>query len=326
MNLDIKPINLKINSEYSNLVNPLSDLEYEVLKNSIKEKGLHLPIIVNEKGEILDGHHRYKSCKELDIEPKIEVKSFDNLLDEKEFVIEINLKRRQLNSFQKAQQAYKLEQIEKERSRQRQLSGLKNVNSSFTPIDGNDKPSKGETADIVSKKLGISQGTYQRAKTIIEEGTEEQNKRLEQGKSKINKEYEKIKKDKKKQEFLEQFRLAYIKARFGKEISSNAYYSRKRKVDSGSYATEWLNFFSKIGFVVNHKRIIDTVEMLQKDTIRDYLIMQNSENKNPEKIRKIRNDISENCKLLQELSLGTPIIAQIKTRIENVEVFGPGRK
>jgi hypothetical protein len=54
--------------------------------------------------------------------------------------------------------------------------------------------------------------------------------------------------------------------------------------------------------------------------------MQNSENKDPEEIRKIRNDIRENCKLLQELSLGTPIIAQIKTRIENVEVFGPGRK
>jgi hypothetical protein len=70
--------------------------------------------------------------------------------------------------------------------------------------------------------------------------------------------------------------LEYIKVRFGKAISRNAYYSRKRKVDSGSYATEWLNFFSKIGFVVNHKRIIDTVEMVQTDTIRDYLIMQNT--------------------------------------------------
>ena len=60
-----------------------------------------------------------------------------------------------------------------------------------------------------------------------------------------------------------------LKARFGKEISSNAYYNRKRKVDSGFYANEWLNFFSRVGFVVNHKRIIDTVEeMLQKDTIK----------------------------------------------------------
>jgi hypothetical protein len=32
--------------------------------------------------------------------------------------------------------------------------------------------------------------------------------------------------------------LAYIKARFGKEISNNAFYSRKRKGDSGSYANE----------------------------------------------------------------------------------------
>lgn len=120
--------------------------------------------------------------------------------------------------------------------------------------------------------------------------------------------------------------LEYIKARFGKEISSNAYYSRKRKVDSGSYANEWLNFFSKIGFVINHKRIIDTVEMVQKDTIKDYLIMQNSEKKDPEEIRKMRYDIRENCKLLQDLSLGTPIIAQIKTRIENAKVFESGRK
>jgi hypothetical protein len=115
--------------------------------------------------------------------------------------------------------------------------------------------------------------------------------------------------------------LTYIKARFGKEISSNAYYSRKRKVDSGSYANEWINFFSKIGFVVNHKRIIDTVEMVQKDTIRDYLILQNSENKEPEEIRKIRYDIRENCKLLQELSLGTPIIAQIKNKIEPAQML-----
>jgi hypothetical protein len=87
-----------------------------------------------------------------------------------------------------------------------------------------------------------------------------------------------------------------------------------------------LNFFSRIGFVVNHKRVIDTVEMVQKDTIRDYLTMQDSENKDSEEIRKMICDIRENCKLLQELSLETPIIAQIKAKIENVEMFGLGRK
>lgn len=122
--------------------------------------------------------------------------------------------------------------------------------------------------------------------------------------------------------------LSYIKTRLGKEISSDTYYRRKKQVDSGFYAKEWLSYFTKVGFVVNHKRIIDIVEMVQKDTIRDYLILQNSvtNNKDPEEIRRLRYDIRENCKLLQELSLGTPIIAQIKAKIDqNVEVLQSGK-
>jgi ParB-like chromosome segregation protein Spo0J len=57
----------KINPDYSKLVNPLSNQEYEMLKDSIKKDGLHYPIAINSKGEILDGHHRYKICKELKI-------------------------------------------------------------------------------------------------------------------------------------------------------------------------------------------------------------------------------------------------------------------
>ena len=56
--------NIKVNSEYSKLVNPLSNLEYKLLKESINNKGLHLPIIVNQDNVILDGHNRYKICKD----------------------------------------------------------------------------------------------------------------------------------------------------------------------------------------------------------------------------------------------------------------------
>jgi ParB-like chromosome segregation protein Spo0J len=92
------------------------------LKNSIKEDVLHYPIIINSKGEILDGYHRCKICKDLDIPIKYEIKYFDNLIDEKRFVIDINLKRRQLNDFQKTELAYKSEDIYKEQARLRQLS------------------------------------------------------------------------------------------------------------------------------------------------------------------------------------------------------------
>jgi hypothetical protein len=126
--------------------------------------------------------------------------------------------------------------------------------------------------------------------------------------------------------FSEKESLSYIKARLGgKEISAETYYRRKKQIDSGNYANEWLSYFSRIRFVVKHKQIIDVIEMVQKDTIRDYLIEQNKPYKNAEEIRRLRFDIRENAKLLQELSLGTPIIAQIKARVDHVEVLQSGK-
>ncbi|MGB9168904.1 MAG: hypothetical protein WCB31_08255 [Nitrososphaeraceae archaeon] len=115
--------------------------------------------------------------------------------------------------------------------------------------------------------------------------------------------------------------LSYIKARLGREISTHAYYVRKKLVDSGHYAKEWLNYFTRVGFVVKHKQIIEIIEMLQKDSIRDYLIEQAKPHgqKDIDLIQKLRYEIRENCKIMQELSLGTPIIAQIKAKLEHAE-------
>ena len=67
--------------------------------------------------------------------------------------------------------------------------------------------------------------------------------------------------------------------------------------------------------------------MVQKDTIRDYLIEQNKphELKNIDQIQRLRYDIRENAKLIQDLSLGTPIIAQIKAKIDHVEMLQPSQ-
>jgi hypothetical protein len=81
--------------------------------------------------------------------------------------------------------------------------------------------------------------------------------------------------------FTEKKALYYIKDRLGKEISKDAYYRRKKIVNSGSYAKEYLSYFTRIGFVVKHMQIIEVVEMIQKDTIRDYLV----EKDKPEEIR-----------------------------------------
>ena len=56
---------LSIKKGYLNLIPPLSKVEFELLKQSIKEEGMHVPIIINEQGVVLDGHHRFRACKEL---------------------------------------------------------------------------------------------------------------------------------------------------------------------------------------------------------------------------------------------------------------------
>ena len=206
---------IKINPEYYNLVYPLSKPEYEQLKDSIRTSGLHLPIVINPKGEILDGHNRHKICQEFQLPLKYEIKSFDSLIDEKRFVIDINLKRRHLNDFQKAELAYKLEAFEKEKAKQRQseagkLFGKGKKEDNNRLVRSNDHKllkEKGRVIEAVSKELGISAKTYQRAKTIIENGPEEIKNSLRKGKTSISKEYEKIQRDKKRQELFSQINL-----------------------------------------------------------------------------------------------------------------------
>ena len=90
-NYQINALIIKVNPEYSTLVPPLPDLEYESLKNSIKENGQHYPATVSEKGVIYDGHHRHKICNELKIPLKYVIKTFKDTIEEKKFIIEINL-------------------------------------------------------------------------------------------------------------------------------------------------------------------------------------------------------------------------------------------
>lgn len=154
---------LKINPEYEKILPKLTEEEYQALKNSIKEDGQLYPIITNENLVILDGHHRYKVCKELGIEPRYEIRKFDNPLLEKKFVIEVNLKRRHLLPFQKAEMGMALLEVEKELARQRQYELAKKGE----PLESID--AKGKATELVAKKIGLSEKTFERAVKVIQE-------------------------------------------------------------------------------------------------------------------------------------------------------------
>ena len=183
-------MNLTVDPVYQNLVHAVTPEEYESMKESIKKNGLWLPIIVNEKGIILDGHTRYKICKELGIPLKHAERKFENEWVEKKFVIESNLRRRQLNDFQKSELGIPLQRINQE------ISKLKMSEGGKTKVQSNDKPFHAgvETA----KEIGVPSSTFERAKKIINTAPEDLKQKLRDGKTTIFKEYQKIQKDEKK--------------------------------------------------------------------------------------------------------------------------------
>jgi ParB-like chromosome segregation protein Spo0J len=187
-------MSLRLNPEYEKLLPKMSEEEFTELKASIQAEGQHYAIIVNEDLEVLDGHHRYRACMELGIEPDFEVRKFDNKLLEKKFVIEANLRRRHLNNFQLVELAVPLLEIEKALAKQRQSKGGKNgrnVQLGLAPEDA-EPEFKAKTTEIVAKKAGVSTRTFERGKKILEEASEEEKQKLREGKTSITHVYSEI--------------------------------------------------------------------------------------------------------------------------------------
>lgn len=114
-------ITLKINPEYESLVSPMSKESYNALVSSIRANGQYEPITVNENGIILDGHHRFRACNQLQIKPVFEVKKFVDPLSKRLFRIDINLHRHQLTAAERVQLNLQKKPILQELAKRNQL-------------------------------------------------------------------------------------------------------------------------------------------------------------------------------------------------------------
>jgi len=84
------------------LIPPMSEEDYNNLKEDIKRNGILQPIDVTYNNVILDGHHRVKAAKELGIK-EVEVRIPELLyIDEDEYLISVAMNRRHLTEGQKA--------------------------------------------------------------------------------------------------------------------------------------------------------------------------------------------------------------------------------
>ena len=187
-------MSLHLNPEYEKLLPKMSEEEFAELKASIQTEGQHYPIVANENLEILDGHHRFKACVELDIEPDFEVRKFEDKLLEKKFVIEANLRRRHLTKFQLVELGMPLLEIEKALAKRRQATGGKTGRNIQLGLASDDAkpPIKSKATAAVAKKVGVSTRTFERGKKILERASEEDKQRLREGKASIAKVYREV--------------------------------------------------------------------------------------------------------------------------------------
>jgi DNA-binding Lrp family transcriptional regulator len=77
----------------------LTEDEYEALRDSIDQHGQIVEILADVDGTIIDGRHRDRACRELDLEPRIHYLPAGTSADElKSLSLVVNLARRQLTA------------------------------------------------------------------------------------------------------------------------------------------------------------------------------------------------------------------------------------
>lgn len=184
---------IEINKQYEALVHPLSEEDYGKLRASIKAHGQYLPIIINPDGIILDGHHRYKVCRELQLEPKTEVKILDDQHHEKLFVIDSNLERRQLNDFQRIELQLVREPILKKIAKDNQEAGA--------PLKS-DLGRQGVN-QAIGERAGVGHDSVRKVKTIIQDAPKDLIEKVRSGQTSINKTYSQLKMQKRRDKLLE---------------------------------------------------------------------------------------------------------------------------
>jgi site-specific DNA-methyltransferase (adenine-specific) len=167
--------NLKIDEEFKDLIPELQEEEFRQLESNLLNEGWRAnERIIIWNGTIIDGHNRYAICQKNNIEFKTSEKKFKDKNEAIIWIIENQLGRRNLSTFDRLELVYKYEEIIKSQGKRTDLlpSGKKlNIH------------------EEISNKARVGAGTKQRYDFIKNKLDKETKKKLSEGKETINKVY-----------------------------------------------------------------------------------------------------------------------------------------
>lgn len=203
---------LKIDPELRDLLPPLTSEEYKQLEKNIVENGFdgNFPIM-EWQGFIVDGHNRYDICKKHNIEPVIGTLAYETKEEVMEWMLDIQLGRRNLTPIQKIAITEKYRPIYEKQAKenQRLASGgdrksdkYKRENQGMVKLPDLDKQINPTTSEKLASIANVSEKTYRMGAKILNSGNEKLKQEVLSGEKSINAGYKELtgKKENKKEE------------------------------------------------------------------------------------------------------------------------------
>lgn len=197
---------LMIDPELKDLLPPLTDEEYKRLEKNILENGFDKNFPIMEwHGYIADGHNRYSICQKHNIEPVIGTLAYDTKEEVMQWMLDIQLGRRNLIPIQRIAVAEKYRPIYKRQAKERQAEYHGNQYDKKSGLTGNlpqvqnSKERNPTTDKILSGIAGVSEKTYRMGAKVLKSDNEDIKQRVLSGEISISAGYKELMQSKKEE-------------------------------------------------------------------------------------------------------------------------------
>lgn len=186
-------MNIKIDEEFKNLIPPLTDDEYNGLRDSILQDGCRDALVLWDD-VLIDGHNRYEICTKHGIPFDTVQMNFSSRDEVIRWIILNQFGRRNLPAYERARLALRLKPVIAKQAKQNQVRTTENRVCQIS--DKQEIDTKKELA----KAAGVSHDTIAKVEKIEAKATPEVKEMLRSGNMSINQAYETIKREEKKRE------------------------------------------------------------------------------------------------------------------------------
>lgn len=195
---------LKIDPELRDLLPPLTDDEYRQLEKNIVENGFDRNFPIMEwHGFIVDGHNRYSICKKHNIEFVVGTLGYETKDEVMEWMLDIQLGRRNLSPIQRIAVAEKYRPIYEKQALINKQNAIQKANLENPKHESKDsilpdvvKTNPVDTTKKLAEIAGVGKETYRMGAKVLNSDNEELKKEVLSGDKSISAAYKEITKPK----------------------------------------------------------------------------------------------------------------------------------